>query len=444
VIAPLAFADLKLEPYWWEAAPLAADGGERPPSTADVAVVGAGYTGLAAALRLARGGRSVVVLEAAAPGEGASTRNGGITSGNIKIPFSTLIDTYGLDLAVALYAEGKRARQALQELIDGERIACDYQACGRFTGANTPAHYGELAREADLLRKHVGIEAEMVTRAEQTRELGTDHYFGGEVRPDVGALHPALFHKGLLERAKAAGAVVVGRARVRAVVPVGRGFEVATAKGSVIVRDALIATNGYTGPATPWFHRRVIPIRSQIIATEPLRPDVMKRLMPKGRVLGDTGRLYNYYRPSPDGRRILFGGRAGADKVDPRLSGAHLYRNLVAVFPELAGVGITHSWSGYVAYTFDLLPHVGRHDGVHYALGYCGSGVVWAPWLGDKAALRILGRAGEAESTLDHFPIQAVPIYHGRPWFLPAVMAWYGFRDRLDQAKARKARAAQA
>lgn len=443
MIARLAMGGLKLEPYWWEAAPLAAGGDERPPKAADVAVVGAGYTGLAAAIKLARGGRSVVVLEALLPGEGASTRNGGIASGNIKIPFSKFADAYGLDQAIALFAEAREARLELADLIRDERIDCAFHVCGRFTGANTPDHYQALAREADLLQKHVGIEAEMVPQAEQHRELGTDHYFGGEVRPDIGALHPALFHKGLLERAKEAGAVVVARAPVLGIAEVGRGFELATGKGPVIARDVLIASNGYTGPATPWFRRRVIPIRSQIVATEPLPPETMRRLMPKGRMLGDTCRLYNYYRPSPDGTRILFGGRAGADKVDPRESGGHLYRNLVTVFPELAGVGITHSWSGNTGYTFDMLPHVGVHGGIHYAIGFCGSGVVWAPYLGDKAALRILGRKTEAETALDRFPIQAVPIYHGRPWFLPLVVAWYGFRDRRDEARVRSLRTAQ-
>ena len=422
--------DLKLTPYWWEAAPLADAGDGAVPRETDVAVVGAGYAGLAAALTLARAGRSVVVFDAVAPGEGASRRNGGICSGNLKYRFAELIDKMGLETAKAIYEEGIAARQHLARTVADEGIDCDFELVGRFSGASRPRDYERMGGETDLLNKHVGGGAYMVPRAEQHRELGTDLYFGGQVRPDIGGLHPGRFHAGLLARAREAGARVVGHTPVLSISGETRAFTVATRRGALRARDVIVATNGYTGAATPWLRRRVIPVQSQIIATEPLAPELMERLMPKRRMVGDTRNLYNYYRPSPDGRRVLFGGRAGANRADPRLSGRHLYRNLVEIFPDLDGVVVTHSWSGLTGHTFDLLPHLSLHEGIHYATGFCGSGVVWAPWLGRKAALRILGDA-DADTMFDRFPFRSRPLYYGRPWFIPPIIVWYGIKDRL-------------
>ena len=422
---------LRLEPYWWEAAPPKRCTEVPLPDRVDVAVIGAGYAGLSAALTLARAGRAVAVLEAEEPGWGASTRNGGICSGNLKIPIGTLIDRMGLSAARAIYAEGQAARRWLADFIGEERIECGFAMVGRFTGANTPRHYEALAREAERLRKHVGLDVHAVPRSEQQREIGTDRYHGGEVRGDIGGLHPGLFHAGLVRRVLEAGVRLSSRTRVLAVLREGQDFELHTARGVVSARHIVGATNGYTDAADPWIRRRIIPIPSQIIATRTLPADVMARLMPKGRMLGDTARLYNYYRPSPDGTRILFGGRAGATKADPRRSGAHLRRNMLAIFPELADVEITHAWSGLTGYTFDLLPHIGVRDGIHFATGFCGSGVVWAPYLGRKVALKILGREAAAATPFDAHPFQTRPLYRGRPWFLPAVVAAYGTLDRL-------------
>ena len=173
-----------------------------------------------------------------------------------------------------------------------------------------------------------------------------------------------------------------------------------------------------------------MPIPSQIIATGPIDPAVMDRLMPKRRMLGETRNLYHYYRPSPDGTRIVFGGRAGADTDDPIEKMRHLRRNLVELFPELSDVEITHSWWGYTGYTFDFMPKLARHEGVHYAAGFCGSGVVWARWIGTKVAQRILGDPS-ANTVFGEFDFQTRPLYWGKPWFLPMVVAWYGMRDRM-------------
>ena len=241
---------------------------------------------------------------------------------------------------------------------------------------------------------------------------------------------PALFHKGLLNSVEKAGASIAGNTRVTAIEGDGGRFNVATELGPLSAREVLVTTNGYTGPSTPWLRRRIIPIQSQIIATEALPPETMDHLIPERRMVLDYHRLHNYFRPSPDGKRILFGGRSGATEKDPHHSGAHLFRQLTTVFPELATTAITHSWSGLTGYTFDKFPHLGVQDGIHFATGFCGRGVVWAPYLGHLAALRVLGTEA-ADCLFDKCQFPSRPLYYGRPWFLPVVIHWFGLLDRL-------------
>jgi glycine/D-amino acid oxidase-like deaminating enzyme len=421
---------VKPDPFWWEAAPRGETESVALPETADVVIVGAGYTGLSAALTLARAGRDVVVLEKDRPGEGASSRNGGIASGNLKLGFGGMVKAYGLERAKQIHAEGVEARLDLARFIEAEKIDCDWKLIGRFTGAMRAKHYDTLGRETDLMNKHLDLGVEMVQKSEQHKEVGSDLYFGGQVRHDIGGLHPAKFHQGILDRAREAGVAVFGRTPVSGITRNGEEHVVATENGSVRARNVIVATNGYTGPATPWLRKRVVPIPSQIIATEPIPKETMDRLMPKRRMLGETRNLYHYFRPSPDGTGIVFGGRAGALTEDHMKKLDHLSRNLIEIFPELDGIGFTHSWWGYTGFTFDFLPKLVVKNGVHYAAGFCGSGVIWARWLGAKAAQDIIGNA-PAETAFRADDFSTRPLYYGRPWFLPFMVGWYEFKDRM-------------
>jgi glycine/D-amino acid oxidase-like deaminating enzyme len=422
---------IKITPYWWESAPFPATIYSDISPSADVGIVGAGFAGMMAALTLARSGKDVVVFDAMRAGEGASSRNGGICSGNIKFSFSVLIEKYGVEQAKAIMAEGIAARMALIKLIEDENINCGFKMVGRFDGANHVRDFKRMAHETDLLNKHLDFGAFMVPENQQREELGTDFYRGGRVRPDIGGVHPGELYQGLYGRALDAGVRVFDQTEVKDISRSSDGFIISTARGSVKTGDCIVATNGYTDKVTHWLKRRIIPIPSQIIATDTLAPDVMARLMPKLRMVGDTRNLYNYYRPSPDGTRIIFGGRRGAHTDNELKKCANLYQNLVEIFPELEGVRLTHTWWGYTGYTFDFLPHLTLNDGIHYATGFCGSGVVWAPWLGRKAANMILGVDDEAQSTLARTDFPTRAFYNGNPWFMPAVFRWYGLKDRL-------------
>jgi glycine/D-amino acid oxidase-like deaminating enzyme len=417
-------------PFWWEAAPVRPLPEKSPPATVDVAIIGAGYAGLSAALHLARAGRSVVCLDKMNPGEGASSRNGGITSGNIRLDHATLVRRFGEPRAMAIEAEGKKAREFLYHLLATENIACDFSLSGRFSGALGPDDYESLARTAEKLEKKLGIEAYAVPQSEQRNYLGTDFYRGGSVRMDIGGLQPAKFHAELLRVALEAGVEVRSGAAVTAVEKTGSGFQVTTEAGRISARQVLACTNGYTDNSDRWLRRRMVPIRSRIIATEELPEGLMATLMPKLMMCSETRNLGFYYRPSPDNKRILFGGRDGSTSGEPIEPTLHLKRNLIEIFPELKDVTLTHSWFGHVAMHRDMIPRIFERDGVVYATGFCGSGVVWAPWIGTQAARKLLGDKDVEPSAFDFRPPSAVPFYTGKPWFMPGVMAWYRHLDR--------------
>jgi glycine/D-amino acid oxidase-like deaminating enzyme len=261
-------------------------------------------------------------------------------------------------------------------------------------------------------------------------ELGTDSYFGGVVFPRHASLDPGKYHAELLRVAVAAGAIVVPRCRVTELCREVHHLDLRTERGTLRSGKVILATNGYSGPLSAWLRRRIIPIGSYIIATEVIPAELMNRLFPTDRVLSDTRRLVYYYRPSPDRRRILFGGRVSLDETDPRKSGPVLLRELMRLFPELRGTRISHSWMGSVGYTFDTLMHTGEDRGVFHAAGYCGSGVGMAGYLGMRIGRQAAG-TGDGATAFDEIPFPTKPFYSGNPWFLAPSVLVYRLRDRF-------------
>ncbi len=423
-------ADFKAAPYWWDGVPRPELPRSEPPKQADVVVIGSGYTGLHAALQTARGGRSTVVLDAEAAGFGCSTRNGGQISTSIKPGLAALARRHGEKRAFAILQEGHRSLRWIAEFVREEAIDCNFGVVGRFHAAHSPGQYEMLAQRVDNQTKGLEVPCHVVPRAEQRDEIGSDLYHGGVVYAGHASVNPARYHQGLLERVIAAGAELVPFCPATAITRQGKDFLVETPRGTIRARDVIVATNGYTGPATGWLRRRVIPIGSYIIATEPLEPALMDKLIPRNRIVSDTRKVVYYYRASPDRRRILFGGRVSLSETDPRRSGPKLHADMSAIFPELAQTRISHSWCGFVAYTFDELMHVGRHDGLYYAMGYCGAGVGTASYFGMRLGQQVLGLA-EGKTALDDLPFPTRPFYSGNPWFLAPSVFYYRWRDRL-------------
>jgi glycine/D-amino acid oxidase-like deaminating enzyme len=420
--------DCKWTPYWWEDVPRPALPDVVLPATVDVAVVGAGYTGLHAALQTVRGGRSTLVLDAEEAGWGCSSRNGGQVSTSIKPTYEQLARRHGTQRAFDILKEGQQSLAWIAQFVRAEGIDCDFAQVGRFHAAHNAAQYEALAARVGSQPKGLEVDAFVVPRAQQRQELGTDLYWGGAVYTQHCSVHPARYHQGLLDRVMSAGGQVAPRCPVLQISRSNGLFKLRTPRGEVTAREVVIATNGYTGNLTPWLRRRVIPIGSYMIATEPLPAELMDRLFPSNRIVSDTRKVVYYYRTTPDRRRILFGGRVSHKETDPRISGPKLHADLVRLFPELRETRISHSWCGFVAYTFDELMHIGKHDGMHYSMGYCGAGVGTSSYFGMRLGQQVLGLK-EGRTALDDLAFQTRPLYTGNPWFLAPSVAYYRWRD---------------
>jgi len=418
----------KPRPFWWERSPQQEMAGAELPATADVVIIGSGYTGLNAAIQTVRGGRETVVSDAETPGWCCSSRNGGQISTSIKPDFETLERKYGPKLAFDLLKEGHNALAWLGEFVGAEGIDCDFRVCGRFQAAHSPRKYEELAKKHTKPVKGLETDAFMVPKAEQHREIGSDFYHGGVVLPRHASLDPAAYHRGLLDRALAAGVTVVPRCRAERIVGQPGALTVETSRGRIAARNVIVATSGYTGGLTPWHRRRIIPIGSYVIATDELAPGLAARLIPNDRVVTDTRKLVVYYRLCPEGRRIVFGGRVSLAETDPTKAAPALHAEMVSRFPELAATPITHAWMGFVGYTFEQMPHLGERDGVHYSMGYCGSGVSLASYFGMRIGQQVLGLP-EGRSPLQDGAFSGRPYYWGKPWFLAAAIRYYRWQD---------------
>ena len=420
--------ETNLNCYWWEEAPPRPAPPEQWVKNTDIAIVGCGFTGLSAALTLARSGRDVVILEKGLIGEGASTRNGGITSGNIRLSAEQLTKRFGPMRAREFFDEAVTARADLTRFITDEKIDCDYQPCGRLVGLTGKFSTEKIKQANDAFEKRYGIRPQFISKEQVTEYTSSTVYEGGIFRPDISGIHPAKLLHEMAKLALQAGVKIFSETPVLSIKNKKTKFILTTENSKVTALHVISATNGYTDRAQPWLKRRLVPVISEIIATERIGTNQVRALMPKLSMFGEAKQLGYYYRSSPDGQRILLGGRRMYK--DKSKAKNRLHRGLSFIFPELKDVKIEAHWPGFVAFPFDQLPKLCVHEGIIYPTGFCGSGTVWARWLGQKAALMILGK--DAKSAFNNLPMRTLPFYTGDPWFLPLAMTYYRLRDRLS------------
>jgi len=416
------------QPYWWEAAPPETARDEALPSGADLVVIGSGFAGLSAALEVARGGASVAVLDAGPLGGGASSRSGGMVSSGQKLVLTAALKGLPAAKQAAALQDSKATFEFLKDLVARESLDADLQLCGRFFGAFVPKHLATLKRNAETLRARTGVTIRILSREQQREEVGSDYFHGGFVVEDYGGLHPAKLNRALRDAARGAGARLFSHARVLGTARDGDGHTVRTERGDIRAQHVLYATNGYTDGASPWLQKRLVPVMSYQIATEPLPPGLMDRLIPRRRMVTDSRMELTYTRPSPDGTRILFGCRPRALQMEPKHMALALRARMLRFWPALAPVRLTHAWGGFVAMTADRFPHVAEQDGVMHAVGCNGNGVALMTFLGWHAAQLMLGRTNRRAFFAD-IPFPAVLEPAGRSWFVPLASAAYHLRD---------------
>lgn len=394
------------------------------PATADVTIIGAGYCGLAAAIELARHGRDVVVVDAHDLGWGASTRNGGMVLPELKLGPRSLERRFG-ELGARLHASVEQAFDLVEKIVTEESIDCDYERSGQLYLSHNERGAAHLAELADELRS-VGSPVQVVRGDALRQEIGSEMFAAGLVVERSGGLHPARFHAGLTRLAAEAGASLHANTAATAISRHASGWSVVTARGTVVSGEVLLATNAYADALVPELRRRVLPMGSFIIATEPLEPGLADEVLPTRRMVFNDRNLLWYWRLDPEGR-MVFGGRKRLGSIGLDEARDFLYRSMVDVHPQLAGVPVERAWGGNVALTLDRLPHCGRVRGLWYATGCNGSGVATNTWMGQRMAAAICGEQMPAFAELRHSPI---PLHRLRRAWLPAVSAWFRFRDR--------------
>ncbi len=438
--APIFSDDFSSTPWWWAGFAPPADPPSELPRHVGTLVVGAGYAGIACALRLAEAGEEVLVLDAAALGFGASTRSGGQVSGGVNVGKSPTRKPLPGARKAALLRDAAAGFTLFEELLNRHQIRCGYHRTGRINGLWAPQHEQGWKSRIEDLNRYADADVRILSRVECRREIGSDFYHGGVSIGRAGHLQPAEYYGGLLAAARRAGARCHGETPVRQVRRAGGAYAVETSRGNLTADRIVFATNAYVGRYARGvagdLRRGVIPVATHMIATEELPEELARSLLPTDRAISETCRVISHYRLSPDGRRLLFGSRATFFPAGERHTAELLYRGMIARFPQLAGRRITHSWGGRVAMTFDHLPHIGGGEGRFFVTGCNGSGVVMMTYLGHTLGEKILADAREPVCAYDDGLPPHPPLYDGTPWFMPVVGTWFQFRDRLERRAA--------
>jgi gamma-glutamylputrescine oxidase len=398
-------------------------------TSADVCIIGAGYTGLSAALELARAGYKVVVLEARTVGYGASGRNGGqictgFSSGQGKI--ESQLGKADAGKAFAIAEEGK---QLLVDRLRDYKIDCDL-TWGYLHCIPKPHQFDELKSWQQELEQHGVAGSTLLTRDELQDKLGTNIYHGALREATAGHIHPLNYCLGLAHAAQSHGATIHENSAVIEIDDGARPWA-RTAEGRVTAKFMIIGGNAYLGRLSKKLYGRVMPVGSYIIATEPLGENRAKSLIRDNEAVANTNFIVDYYRRSKD-NRMLFGGRASYSTLEPANLATYMRPRMTSVFPQLSDVKIDHAWGGFIAITSNRIPDCGRlSPTVYYAHGYSGQGLVLAGMYGKLMAEAVRGQAERFDllARVRHLPFPGGP---ARTPLLVAAMMYYRIRDALS------------
>lgn len=397
--------------------------------SADICIIGGGYTGLSAALHLAERGRDVVLVEANRLGWGASGRNGGQLHSAQRREQSTLEAWFGKQRAHQLFDLGEEAKSLVKSLIAKHDIACDWQD-GLIHAMHKPSYLKDMRQEIDLLRHDYNVnDITELNRDEITTALGTSSYYGGWREQSAGHLHPLNYALGLARAAKRAGAKLYEQTRALKVEH-GTTSRVVTETGTISAKIVILAGNGYLHGIDDHTEARVMPLHNFILATEPLG-DRARTLIPNREAAADSRFVVYYWRLSAD-NRLIFGGGETYGRTFPQDIKAFVRPHMLKLYPRLHDVKIDYAWGGTLAVTMKRLPFMRRlKAGLYTACGYSGQGVGTATFAGKLLAEAI---SGEQERFDVFSKLPAPPFPGGKLLRYPTMvlaMTWYAVRDRI-------------
>ncbi|WP_455917771.1 NAD(P)/FAD-dependent oxidoreductase [Pseudomonas cerasi] len=396
----------------------------------DVAIVGAGYTGLSTALHLAERGVNVCVLEANEPGWGASGRNGGQVNPTLKYDPEQLVQMYGPERAEPLISTVSNSADLVFKLIERHRIDCAPVRKGWMQVSYTQKGVAGLHARADQWARR-GVPVQRLEAREVAARMGSEAFAGGWLDGRAGAIQPLAYARGLVGAALAAGVQIHGHSAVTGLQRQGSGWQLQTVSGAQVTADQVVlATNGYSGNLWPGMAQSILAANSFIVATKPLSGRAADSILPGQETVSTAQRLLLYFRKDSHGR-LLMGGRGLFNDPTSPADFAHLERSLALLFPQLGPLEFEYRWAGRIAITRDFMPHIHQPaPGLTLALGCNGRGIALCTSLGQQLAGRLCD--GNADFAYPVTPLQRLPLHGLQRFYIGAGVAWYSLLDRLN------------